>query len=76
MVIEYSKVNGAVQVWSSWREKMMSQGREVNDKFHSWPIPERDIELDAQIAADVIDDFLVWVKAHCRETILDIMNNV
>ncbi len=63
-ILEYAKINGALQVWKSWRDTMLKQGREVNEKFMDLPIPERDMELDAQIAADVIDDFLVWVEAH------------
>jgi hypothetical protein len=61
---EYCKLNGAIQVWSTWRSKMISQGRDVSNKFHSWPIPARDIELDSLIAFDVIDDFLVWIGTH------------
>ncbi len=62
IVAEYAKRNGALQVWKSWRDTMLAQGRDVDDKFLRLPIPERDMELDAQIAADVIDDFLVWVS--------------
>lgn len=53
---------GAMTVWSSWRSHMLKQGREVGEKFHSWPIPEQDIELDGHIAEQVIDSFLVWAR--------------
>ena len=64
LVAEYANENGAAQVWKAWRDTMLSQGREVNEKFMSWPIPRRDISLDADIAFAVIDDFLVWAGAH------------
>ena len=64
LIHDYCKLNGAIQVWSTWRQKMISQGREVKDKYRGWPIPDQDIELDSLIAYDVIDDFLTWIGAH------------
>jgi hypothetical protein len=64
LIVEYANENGAVQVWKAWRDTMLSQGREVNDKFMAWPIPARDISLDADIAFAVIDDFMAWAESH------------
>lgn len=60
----YAEKNGALQVWKSWRDTMLAQGRSVNEKFMELPIPEQDMKLDAQIAKDVIDDFLTWAASH------------
>ena len=64
LIAEYANVNGAAQVWKAWRDTMLSQGRNVDEKFLSWPIPNRDISLDANIAFAVVDDFLAWAEAH------------
>ncbi len=61
---QFAKHNGALQVWKSWRDTMLQQNREVNPKFMDLPIPERDMELDAQIAFDVISDFIFWASSH------------
>lgn len=63
-IFEYAKTNGAAQVWKAWRDTMLAQGRDVTPKYMEWPIPERDIELDATIAREVIADFLIWLEAH------------
>lgn len=64
LVEEYAKESGAVQVWKTWRDTMLEQGREVSSKFTRLPIPDPDMRLDARIAQDVIDDFLAWIDAH------------
>lgn len=63
-IFDYAKTNGAAQVWKAWRDTMLMQGRDVASKYMEWPIPERDIELDAMIARAVIADFLVWLETH------------
>ena len=60
---EYGEV-GAFEVWRSWKDTMLKQGRAVADKFLELPIPKQDMELDRQIAEDVVTDFLVWVEGH------------
>ena len=64
VVSEYSKLNGAIQVWKAWRDKMLEQRREVKPVYLSLPIPQRDVELDAAIAYAVLDDFLAWAESH------------
>lgn len=64
LVAEYANHTGAVVVWKSWKEVMLEQGRDVNEKFMQWPIPARDIELDADIAFAVIGNFLEWCAAN------------
>ncbi len=63
LISEYSG-SGAFEVWRSWRDTMLSQDREVADKFMSLPIPAADMALDAQIANDVVKDFLIWAEEH------------
>jgi hypothetical protein len=64
LIHEYADENGALQVWKSWRDTMLSQNRNVDEKFMSLPIPTCDMELDSQIAFDVVDDFLMWAISH------------
>ncbi len=63
IIKEYAE-SGAFEVWRSWRDTMIAQGRPVKDELMALPIPDRDMELDAQIARDVVEDFLAWVDAH------------
>lgn len=63
-IISYSTENGAVSVWSEWKDTMFAQGRVVNTEYIDWPIPQRDQELDAEIAKAVIQDFLNWIYSH------------
>lgn len=62
---------GWAQVWKSWRDKMLAQGREVRPELMDIPIPPRDKELDATIASEVVDDFLTWASAHCNLKLVD-----
>lgn len=64
-VREFAKKYGAWCVWRTWRDTMLKQNREVADKFMQLPIPERDMKLDAQIAADVVKDYFIWRKIEC-----------
>jgi hypothetical protein len=66
-ICEYVKISGAHQVWMRWRDTMLRQGRPVDPKYMEWPIPERDIELDAMIARSVIADFLIWRMARSEQ---------
>lgn len=68
VIDEYSQT-GAFEVWRSWRDTMLAQGRDVAPKFMELPIPEQDMKLDATIAADVVKDFLVWVETHHNFTL-------
>ena len=64
-VNEYAMHNGFAEVWRSWRDMMLKQGRRVDDAYMRLEaLPARDILLDAQIAFDVVNDFLVWYAAH------------
>jgi len=60
---EYSKT-GWAEVWRSWKDNMISQGRKVNINLMDIPIPEQDVELDKLIAYDVVMDFMVWRESH------------
>lgn len=62
---------GWAQVWKSWRDAMLAQGREVRPELMDIPIPPRDKELDATIASEVVDDFLTWASAHCNLKLVD-----
>lgn len=48
----YAKNRGALQVWKSRRDMMLSMDLQL---------PEQDLQLDAQIAQDVIQDFMLWI---------------
>jgi len=62
---EFAKTSGAMQVWRTWRDTMLKQGRQVKPEYMNWVIlPQRDIELDAEIAFCVIDDFITWALSH------------
>ena len=63
IISEYSKTSGALQVWSSWVNMMKAQGRDIKTEYLLWSIlPERDKQLDAKIAYDVIEDFFSWLQ--------------
>ena len=64
-LVEFAKKNGAREVHRSWRDKMLQQGREVSKQRKNFlALDLNDVELDAQIAYDVILDFLVWIQSH------------
>ena len=64
-VLDYAAKNGSIEVHRSWRDTMLQQDREVPDHRMVWDnLESRDKILDAQIAYDVVKDFLVWFEAH------------
>lgn len=68
LIRKFSKENGARQVWKSWRDTMLLQGRNVAPERMDWDgLAEIDKALDVQIAFDVILDFMVWFTSHPHE---------
>jgi len=64
-VLDYAAKNGSIEVHRSWRDTMHQQDRGVPDCKMIWEnLESRDKILDAQIAYDVVRDFLVWFEAH------------
>ena len=64
-VLDYAAKNGSIEVHRSWWDTMSQQDREVPDHRMVWEnLESRDKILNAQIAYDVIKDFLVWFEAH------------
>ena len=64
----FASINGAMQVWKSWRDTMLEQGREIAPERIEWEhLLPRDRDLDAQIAFDVIIDFVNWALSHPHE---------
>ena len=64
-IADYASSNGAREVHRAWRDTMGKQGRYVDPKraeFSSLSL--EDVELDIQIAFDVVMDFLVWSESH------------
>jgi len=62
---DYAIGNGYLEVWRSWRDNMLKQERGVASKFLVLEtLPARDVELDVEIAFDVIRDFIIWYNAH------------
>lgn len=65
VVEEYAKYNGAREVHRSWLDNMLKQGRAVDQARMHWSmLPKLDKMLDANIAHDVVIDFLVWALGH------------
>jgi hypothetical protein len=66
MVIrDFCLSNGGREVHRSWRDKMLSQGRDVAKERMDWDtLPEDDKELDQTIARDVITDFIAFIQSH------------
>lgn len=65
---EFAKANGAMEVHRSWRDRMLAQGRNVDDDKMTWEgLSVRDQILDEVIAFDVIRDFVIWYNAHVAE---------
>lgn len=61
VVRDYARWNGYAEVWNSWSNKMKSQGRTISPHLeHLASLPRQDVELDEQIAYDVIMDFITW----------------
>lgn len=61
LIRQYAERNGWIEVWRSWRDNMLSQGREVAQErmdFHT--LSEQDVQLDKWLAEDVVQDFLIW----------------
>lgn len=63
ILAEYAEA-GWAEVWRSWKDNMLAQGRGVKVELRSLPISNVDVELDKAIAKDVVADFLVWAEAH------------
>jgi len=64
-VIDYAAKNGSIEVHRSWRDTMIQQKRGVPDRRMVWEnLDSKDKVLDAQIAYDVVKDFLVRFEAH------------
>lgn len=64
-VLGYSSLLGATEVYRSWRDHMLAQGREIKTEQRQWEtLPEQDKELDAQIAFDVIKDFATHLRLY------------
>ena len=62
---EYAHANGWAEVWRSWRDTILQQGRNVDNSYMKFEtLPQRDRLLDTQIAYDVINDFLAWYYSH------------
>jgi hypothetical protein len=62
LITEYCRTNGACRVWQSWLDNMQLQDREVKPEYLFWEtLPDRDKTLDANIAYDLINDFLAWL---------------
>jgi hypothetical protein len=57
--------NGYLEVWRSWRDTMVEQGRNVPAiRMDMNTLPQNDIELDQTIAFDVIRDFVDYIQSH------------
>ena len=62
---EFANASGYIEVWRSWRDNMLAQGRTVPDiRMSKETLPKNDIELDRAIAHDVIADFCAWYWSH------------
>lgn len=73
MIARFAHENGAQEVWRSWRDNMLEQGRGVSEKRMNWStLSQQDKELDANISFDVIRDFVVWWTAHEEEAPCDV----
>lgn len=65
---EFSDASGAFEVHRSWRDTMLSQSREVADsRMKFGGLSQQDIELDRQIAFDVISDYIVYIGSHDKD---------
>jgi hypothetical protein len=63
-ILVYAADNGAMEVHRSWRDMMLKQGRYVAPERMQWEtLDGRDMQLDAQIAAELVADFLTWHAA-------------
>jgi len=63
LIAEFAHKRGARAVWRSWATNMVEQGREVKAEYTTWrTLPQRDRELDANIAFDVIEAFMEWLN--------------
>jgi len=63
MLAQYAKSRGAYEVWRSWVVAMLTQGREVTKERLDWStLPDRDKDLDSDIAFCVARDCLEWIK--------------
>lgn len=61
----FAERSGFIMVWESWRDNMLKQGRNVPEiRMNKETLPANDIELDTEIAFDVIDDFAFWALSH------------
>ncbi len=61
----FAKSDGYKEVWRSWRDNMLKQGRGVPQaRMDIKTLPQEDIELDTAIAREVIQDFVEWAKSH------------
>jgi hypothetical protein len=65
---QFTALDGAMQLWKSWRDTMIKQGREVSKERMEWDtLSDDDKILDAQVAFDVITDFMSWYMTHPHE---------
>lgn len=62
LATEYAVTDGWAQVWYSWRNMMLQQGRYVHEDLMDMPIPMGDRLLDEVIALGVLDDFVTWLE--------------
>ena len=67
-IMNYAKVNGSLEVFRSWRDKMLEQGREVPERRMNYEtLSDNDKALDATIAFEVISDYLIWYENHVKQ---------
>ena len=59
-----AETNSGKELHRSWRDTMLLQGRHVSAERMGWDLlPERDKQLDVQIAQDVLSDFAAYLHA-------------
>ncbi len=65
----YADSCGYLEVWRSWRDTMLAQGRNVPaHRMAAETLPQEDIDLDKVIAYDVVNDFVTWLTANAPGT--------
>ncbi len=59
---KFAEENGWREVFRSWNEHMLRQGRDIGNRTDSERLSSQDRELDVEVAFDVIKDFCVWLS--------------
>lgn len=65
---EFSRVNGAYEVHLTWKNTKLKQGRDIPDHQRKFSeLPEQDVELDREVAFNVISDYIVYIRTHDKD---------